>query len=488
MDDYRDITESDRLSDTNSLDTQNDAATFEMSDYIEEDAEGEFLEEDSLMDNLDVDSSIDSDIEIDDCGDAENFDYAEISDDENYDINIKDIPEDNAVAQADIIPENDSSLELDLDEENDMVSDSVSDIEEQQSDISCSDIVEEDTDLQVDSGDVPVSTDNIIGSIEVEGNELGENAPLPQGTDMQELENNTSESAEISPDNVDVRDKVIQHPKGLLRASIGMNDSLKAYDKDFSTLAGYRMARGSNFAYDVAAGLAHLPETQKIYDKNDLTTFAHAYDDLRAAEHPGEVIDFSPKPIDEELKERNTLILDSSDLYEEAAADVQSDAAKYKQIIDRTPINNGEWRTNEGNEGQRGESRWCPNFPEVTEQLSKYGVDGIEYNNGYPDFSPVSRVAFYLDKNDVTNSDNEQFNDCNYWLDEVYQEDKELQDFYNFDEYQLEEIENGNTPYGYTWHHDAREDGLMMLVPTSIHQACRHSGGRSSWGGGSKNR
>ena len=39
MDDYRDITESDRLSDTNSLDTQNDAATFEMSDYIEEDAE-----------------------------------------------------------------------------------------------------------------------------------------------------------------------------------------------------------------------------------------------------------------------------------------------------------------------------------------------------------------------------------------------------------------------------------------------------------------
>ena len=56
-----------------------------------------------------------------------------------------------------------------------------------------------------------------------------------------------------------------------------------------------------------------------------------------------------------------------------------------------------------------------------------------------------------------------------------------------FDEEQLEQIENGDTPDGYTWHHN-EETGRMQLVDSEIHAKTGHTGGRSIWGGGSENR
>ena len=52
-----------------------------------------------------------------------------------------------------------------------------------------------------------------------------------------------------------------------------------------------------------------------------------------------------------------------------------------------------------------------------------------------------------------------------------------------FDEIQLEQIMNGETPDGYTWHHNA-EVGKMQLVDTETHQKTGHTGGRKIWGGG----
>lgn len=45
----------------------------------------------------------------------------------------------------------------------------------------------------------------------------------------------------------------------------------------------------------------------------------------------------------------------------------------------------------------------------------------------------------------------------------------------------------GDTPDGYTWHHDA-EAGKMQLVDTETHQKTGHTGGRSIWGGGTESR
>ncbi|WP_158211481.1 HNH endonuclease [Alkalihalobacterium alkalinitrilicum] len=53
-----------------------------------------------------------------------------------------------------------------------------------------------------------------------------------------------------------------------------------------------------------------------------------------------------------------------------------------------------------------------------------------------------------------------------------------------FNDIQLEQIRDGETPDGYTWHHH-EEMGKIQLVETEPHDQSGHSGGRSLWGGGS---
>jgi hypothetical protein len=52
-----------------------------------------------------------------------------------------------------------------------------------------------------------------------------------------------------------------------------------------------------------------------------------------------------------------------------------------------------------------------------------------------------------------------------------------------FNEMQLEQIRDGETPDGYTWHHH-EEAGRMQLVDSETHELARHTGGMSLWGGG----
>ena len=81
--------------------------------------------------------------------------------------------------------------------------------------------------------------------------------------------------------------------------------------------------------------------------------------------------------------------------------------------------------------------------------------------------------------------DRTQFKECNAQLKDEISKNPELRE--QFDEEQLEQIEDGETPEGYTWHHDA-EAGKMQLVGTDTHQRTGHTGGRSIWGGGTDNR
>ncbi|MBU8907667.1 HNH endonuclease [Desertibacillus haloalkaliphilus] len=52
-----------------------------------------------------------------------------------------------------------------------------------------------------------------------------------------------------------------------------------------------------------------------------------------------------------------------------------------------------------------------------------------------------------------------------------------------FNDMQLEQIQDGETPDGYTWHHH-EELGKMQLVETEPHEQSAHTGGMSLWGGG----
>lgn len=51
-----------------------------------------------------------------------------------------------------------------------------------------------------------------------------------------------------------------------------------------------------------------------------------------------------------------------------------------------------------------------------------------------------------------------------------------------FNQRQIEQIENGITPDGYTWHHDGNPPpGKLQLVKSDIHEQVRHTGGYSLW-------
>ena len=82
-------------------------------------------------------------------------------------------------------------------------------------------------------------------------------------------------------------------------------------------------------------------------------------------------------------------------------------------------------------------------------------------------------------------SDSEQFAEFNQQLGEAIENDPDLAN--KFSDEQIEQIKNGDTPDGLTWHHH-EEIGKMQLVDSDIHAHTGHTGGKSIWGGGTDNR
>ena len=110
-------------------------------------------------------------------------------------------------------------------------------------------------------------------------------------------------------------------------------------------------------------------------------------------------------------------------------------------------------------------------------------VDGKKYEVVAPKFESAYDAQLPEDK--LKSTDREQFKECNAQLNEAVEKDPELRK--KFNEEQLEQIKNGDTPDGYVWHHDV-EVGKMQLVDSETHQKTGHTGGRSIWGGGKDNR
>lgn len=114
----------------------------------------------------------------------------------------------------------------------------------------------------------------------------------------------------------------------------------------------------------------------------------------------------------------------------------------------------------------------------VTFQRREIEVDGKRLEVVVPEFE--SKFEAQLPPELYKASYGEQFRACDMQLQEAVAKYPELRD--RFDLIQLEQIEDGEMPDGYTWHHDA-EEGRMQLVDTEIHQKTAHTGGRSFWGG-----
>jgi hypothetical protein len=110
-------------------------------------------------------------------------------------------------------------------------------------------------------------------------------------------------------------------------------------------------------------------------------------------------------------------------------------------------------------------------------------ADGNLVEGVFPQFKSVFDA--YLPEKLYQASDAKQFDECNKQLKDAVERDPELAK--KFTPEQLEQIKNGDTPDGYTWHHN-EETGKMQLVDSETHAKTGHTGGKVIWGGGSENR
>lgn len=111
-----------------------------------------------------------------------------------------------------------------------------------------------------------------------------------------------------------------------------------------------------------------------------------------------------------------------------------------------------------------------------------FWLNGEKIEGVFPIFD--SKIDTYLPKDLRNASDTEQFKYCTQKLAQRIDADPSFAS--QFTSRQIEQIKNGEPRIsGLTWHHN-EVPGKMQLVNASEHNTCRHTGGRSIWGGGSE--
>ena len=148
--------------------------------------------------------------------------------------------------------------------------------------------------------------------------------------------------------------------------------------------------------------------------------------------------------------------------------------ATYKERIDKTPLKNGMW------EGERGESKFIPDDPKVVEKLNEYGMDGVEYKNGVPNFSKCTIDTAEIEMTEVRYSRIGELG--NRIIGNFEKFERTIAEKWN------EEMKNGRTDWtfrdvekwikdnNYTIHEEINMK-TCRIMPREIHDACNHWGG-----------
>ncbi len=145
----------------------------------------------------------------------------------------------------------------------------------------------------------------------------------------------------------------------------------------------------------------------------------------------------------------------------------------------RTPENNGSWG------GERGDSIWIPdgdytppekgkdkpysnpdNLP-WSEILKKYGIEGIPFKDGFPDFSAISKGTVEIEGFETGGNaeKNRNFNKAYVALAEQRG-------------CSPDDVKKWMKENNYTWH-ECEDKKTMQKVPNEVHANVPHDGGRS---------
>lgn len=129
------------------------------------------------------------------------------------------------------------------------------------------------------------------------------------------------------------------------------------------------------------------------------------------------------------------------------------------------------------NEGLEGQTYPGTN---VKYRRRTFTLNGEKVEGVFPRFE--SKFDTTLPKDLLNAFDTEQFKYCTQKLAKRIESDPEFAA--QFTPRQIEQIKNGEPRIsGLTWHHNELP-GRMQLVNANVHNTCRHTGGRSIWGGG----
>lgn len=137
----------------------------------------------------------------------------------------------------------------------------------------------------------------------------------------------------------------------------------------------------------------------------------------------------------------------------------------YEERISRTPVENGEWT------GDRGESTFISDSDEVSTYLKEANVDGVNYKDGCPDFTPFSKgeveIPSMSPDRHTTMGKPGNFEQADAALARQRGDGCTARD-----------VANWRKANGYTWH-ELNDMKTCQKVPSSINKVYKHLGGVS---------
>lgn len=140
------------------------------------------------------------------------------------------------------------------------------------------------------------------------------------------------------------------------------------------------------------------------------------------------------------------------------------------------PRSDGSWT------GDPGNSVWVPDPDYVPQKgnpegktwgeiLDKYGIDGIPFNDGEPDFSEIAEAEVQVDE--IGEDRDENFAKADEALAEQWTKDQK-----DGHDWTAENVRNYRKENHLTWH-ECGDRQTMQLVPAEVHSNVPHSGGVS---------
>lgn len=194
--------------------------------------------------------------------------------------------------------------------------------------------------------------------------------------------------------------------------------------------------------------------------KNKLENFKPSFDEINRKMSPDELLKNS---------EKFGISGDKSEV-DKIKNEVENILKSYKGL----PVNDGEWV------GVPGDSTWKPDpeyIPKTSneegktwrELLDEYGIEGIEFVDGEPDFTPISEATVEIE--DFTDKRSANFTQADEALSKQWTDEGK-----DGREWTAEDVKNYRKENNLTWH-ERSDMKTLDLVPQEIHGNISHHGG-----------